>query len=297
MRKKFALITTETSTYTSKKIIKEAQKTGAEVTVINPLKVSFLVNKNQSQVFWENKPLEKFNACYRKTTTTPIAKKLEHFLWEKGAKTINLPNKISYDGVPHSGGKFGVYQLLAKNKIPIPKSFLLTNPEEKEFCLNFFANKFPLIIKSNSGTHGIGVMIVDSKQAFVSLLDYLFKKNFVNEIIVQEFIKTSYGKDKRVIVLDNKILAAVERKNEKDDFRSNIFLGAKVYPTQLTAKEVSLALKAMQVLNLNFGGLDLLYGKNGPIITEINSPCDYSFVEKFTKVPITQKIVKFLLEA
>jgi RimK family alpha-L-glutamate ligase len=290
-KKRFALITTETKTFTSKKLLEEAQNLGAEVEIINPFKTSLVVEKNSFTVFIKGKKISPPTAAYRKTIITEKAKILEFFLWKKGAKIINPWNKIPYQ----AKGKFGVYQLLAENRIPVPKSFLLTNQKERGFCLDFFHHQFPLIVKTNAGTHGIGVILCESKTSFISLTDYLLQKE--NELIIQEFIKTSFGKDKRIILLNQKILAAVERKNQKGDFRSNVFLGADVFPTNLNNQEEKIALKTMAVLGLNFGGLDMLYGENGPIITEVNAPCDYSCVEKTTGVPISREIVSFLLEA
>lgn len=288
-KKRFAIITTETKTFTSKKLIEEAQNLGAEVEIINPLKSSLVIEKNSFTIFSKGKKVSPPNAAYRKTIITEKAKILEFFLWRAGAKIINPWGKIPH----HTKGKFGVYQLLVENQIPVPKSFLLTNYKERDLCLDFFHHQFPLIIKTNAGTHGIGVILCESETSFMSCTDYLLSKE--NELIVQEFIKTSFGKDKRIIILNQKILAAVERKNQKGDFRSNVFLGAEVFPTNLNSQEEKIALKTMAALGLNFGGLDMLYGEEGPVITEVNAPCDYSFVEKTTGVPISRAIVSFLL--
>lgn len=289
-KKQFFLITTETKTFTSKKLIEEAQNLNAEVKIIDPFKSSLIIEKDSFAVLANGKKISPPNATYRKTIVTEKAKILEFFFWKMGAKVINPFNKIK----PQSKGKFGVYQILAENQIPVPKSFFLTSLKEREICLDFFKNQFPLIVKTNAGTHGVGVFLCESQNNFFSLTDYLLQNE--NELIVQEFIETSFGKDKRIVILNQKILAVVERKNLKGDFRSNVFLGANVYSTKLTHEEEKIALKTMEVLGLNFGGLDMLFGKNGPVITEVNAPCDYSFVEKTTGVPITQELVKFLLD-
>lgn len=290
-QKKFFLITTETKTFTSKKLIEEAQNLGAETLVVNPLKTSLIVaGKDFLIINDKGKEIDTPTGVYRKTITTSKAKSIEITFAEKGARIINPPQKPN----KFPRGKFSVYQILAKNKIPVPKSFLLTNLKERDLCLDFFKRRFPLVIKTNAGTHGVGVFLVESINAFLSLTDYLLQEKDP-QIIVQEFIKTSFGRDKRVVVLKEKILAAVERRNEKGNFRSNVFLGANVYPTKINEKEKKVVLTTMKVLGLNFGGLDVLFGKKGPVITEVNAPCDYSFVEKTTGIPISREIVKFLL--
>ena len=50
-KKRFALITTEAKTFTSKKLLEEAQNLGAEVEIINPLKSSLVIEKNSFSIF------------------------------------------------------------------------------------------------------------------------------------------------------------------------------------------------------------------------------------------------------
>ena len=52
------------------------------------------------------------------------------------------------------------------------------------------------------------------------------KKIDGNEFIMQEFVKSSVGKDLRLNVVGNKVVATMKRLNE-DDFRANITNGGK----------------------------------------------------------------------
>ncbi len=80
-------------------------------------------------------------------------------------------------------------------------------------------NGFPVIVKPNSGSQGVGVSLVHSKQEFFRALRSIFKNDKV--ALVQQAVR---GKDYRVVVLDNEIISAYERipLNVVGDGRSTI---------------------------------------------------------------------------
>ncbi len=65
---------------------------------------------------------------------------------------------------------------------------------------------FPVILKPNSLSQGVGVALVHNKQEFYKTLKSIFNKDRV--AIVQ---KPVYGKDYRIVVLDKEIISAYER--------------------------------------------------------------------------------------
>lgn len=65
---------------------------------------------------------------------------------------------------------------------------------------------FPVIVKPNSGSQGLGVALVHNKRDFYRAMRVVFKGDRV--AIVQ---KPVHGKDYRVVVLDDKVISAYER--------------------------------------------------------------------------------------
>ncbi|MDD4803925.1 MAG: ATP-grasp domain-containing protein [Candidatus Pacebacteria bacterium] len=66
--------------------------------------------------------------------------------------------------------------------------------------------EFPVIVKPNSGSQGSGVTLVHNKREFYKAMHAIFKGDRV--ALVQ---KPVYGKDYRIVVLDNKIISVYER--------------------------------------------------------------------------------------
>lgn len=65
---------------------------------------------------------------------------------------------------------------------------------------------FPVIVKPNSGSQGVDVALVYSKDEFYKAMIKVFKNDRM--ALVQRYVK---GKDYRIVVLDNKIISAYER--------------------------------------------------------------------------------------
>ena len=65
---------------------------------------------------------------------------------------------------------------------------------------------FPVIVKPNSGSQGVGVSLVHNKREFYRAVHAIFRVDRV--VLVQRRVR---GKDYRVVVLDNKVISAYER--------------------------------------------------------------------------------------
>src|SRR5206468_4916537 len=89
----------------------------------------------------------------------------------------------------------------------------------------------PVIIKLLQGTQGVGVMIADSAEAVESTLDTLW--GLGQNIILQEFIAESRGRDVRALVVGGKLVGAMRRTAREGEFRSNLHRGGAGTPVSL----------------------------------------------------------------
>jgi ribosomal protein S6--L-glutamate ligase len=82
----------------------------------------------------------------------------------------------------------------------------------------------PIVIKLLSGTHGMGVVLAATKQEAVSMIDAF--SSLKERVMVQEFINEASGTDIRAFVVDGKVVAAMKRRAQPGEFRSNLHRGA-----------------------------------------------------------------------
>ena len=135
----------------------------------------------------------------------------------------------------------------------------------------------PMVVKKVYGSLGEGVYLVKTKDELVNLYSEIAR----NPIIFQEYVKSSFGKSIRVLIIDGKVFGSFIRKN-KYDFRSNYGEEASSKVLENPSKYEGFAQEIANKLHIEYAGIDLLvYEDDNPILCEINSN---AFFEEFEKV-------------
>lgn len=156
------------------------------------------------------------------------------------------------DGMMKCDNKMSSYIAFERDNISVPKTSLVSNENVLEIAHKKIGGKFPVIIKTITGTQGIGVSIVNDYQSMVSVIQSLWK--FGAELLIQEYLEFKY--DVRTIVLNGKILASTKRIRPKNDFRSNRHRGATTEPHELSEQEREVVLAAARAVGAYIVGVD-----------------------------------------
>ena len=83
----------------------------------------------------------------------------------------------------------------------------------------------------------------------------------------------------------------MERRSETD-FRANIGSGGHARPYTPSEEEAALAVRCCRLLGLDFAGVDLLHGPDGPLVCEVNSNAFMAAVTACTGVDVAGRIVE-----
>lgn len=176
----------------------------------------------------------------------------------------------------------------------IPAPLCYTNnavikPEEADKVISVLG--LPVVVKESFGSRGKGVYLARTKEELLALMNVLKGK----PVLYQKFVEESAGRDMRIIVIGGKCFAAMERRSDAD-FRSNIDLGGKGYAVTPPDEYVALAEKAATALGLDYCGVDLLYGKDGPLLAEVNSNAFFREAERVTGRNVARAYVARVLD-
>ena len=143
---------------------------------------------------------------------------------------------------------------------------------------------FPMVVKKVYGSLGEGVYLVSNHEELVNL----YKEIARNPIVFQQYVKTSFGKSIRVLIIDGKVFGAFIRKNDRD-FRSNYGTSADGEILRNGEKYLSFAQEISDKLNIEYAGIDLLICDNDePILCEINSNAFFEEFEYITKLNVAK---------
>ena len=152
---------------------------------------------------------------------------------------------------------------------------------------------FPFIVKENKGSFGQQVYLVSNKQELLHLMQKIGTKN----ILFQEFIQSSFGRDVRLYVIGKKVVLSVKRIAQNGDFKANVSNGGTMVPFTPSKEFIEMAQKVARILDVDFAGIDLLFDENEkPIFCEINSNAHFKNVYKATGVDLSILLVDYILE-
>ena len=193
--------------------------------------------------------------------------------------------------------KILMYQELSNKGIRIPRTFVAPktfeglNYSKRDFLNNVIKEiGFPIVVKEAYGSFGEQVYLANDIDSLNKIVDQIGYKDF----LMQEFIGSSKGKDIRINVVGNKAVVSMLRENY-NDFRSNISSGGHGEKYEPKPEYLDLAVKAAQALGLDFAGADVLFGKDGPIICEVNSNPQFASTLKATGVNLADYIAEYIL--
>ena len=286
---KIAILATNPDLYSHKRLLLAGQEAGHDMQVINPLYCYMNVAASSPNIHYRGgEPLPDFDVVIPRigaSNTFYGTAVLRHFE-TMGIYTLNESIAIS-----RSRDKFRSLQLLARKGIPMPLTSFAQSPDDTEDLIRMVGGA-PLVIKLLEGTQGKGVVLADSHQSAVSIIN-AFKEMHAN-ILVQEFIKESHGTDVRCLVIGDKVVASIKRQAKEGEFRANVHQGGKAMKVKLSPQERTIAIAAAKAMGLKVAGVDLVRSNHGPLVLEINSSPGLEGIEKATQLNIAGKIIQYV---
>lgn len=197
-------------------------------------------------------------------------------------------------GIAKSRDKLHSLQIMNQAGLPIPKTAIVNKPASLIPAIQAVGGP-PVIIKLIRGTQGRGVILARNLKTAEAVLDKL--KALKRQALVQEFVSEAQGKDRRIIVVGNHCVAAMERSAPDGEFRANLHLGGTAAPYVPDKATASLALAACRAHGLSVAGVDIIQSRRGPLLLEVNSSPGLEGIEQVTQIDVATEIVRFLEQA
>jgi ribosomal protein S6--L-glutamate ligase len=270
--------------YSTARLIEAAALQGQRLRVIDTLQCGIVVEQGRPAILYEGREVD-FDVVIPRigaSITTYGLAVVSQF------EMMGVPVVNGASAIAQSRDKLRGLQVLAKAGIPVPRTVMTRTKTDVADAVRRVGG-LPAIVKLTQGTQGIGVMIAHSMAEIRSILDTMW--DLGQEILLQEFIAESKGKDVRVLVVGDRAVAAMRRTAKKGDFRSNIHRGGEGEPVELTAEYGECALRAARVLGLEVAGIDLLETRAGPRVVEANSSPGFEGIEAVTGLGIAGLII------
>ncbi|HVO31613.1 MAG TPA: 30S ribosomal protein S6--L-glutamate ligase [bacterium] len=287
---RIVLLSKNPKLYSTRRMVEAATAAGHEMLVVDPFECALVLGGDGPDVLYRGEPLRDVDVVLPRIGTN-ITEYGVAVVAQFGMMGIPVVNDAS--AIMRSRDKLRCLQLLARKGIDIPKTVIARNPRNVERAIEM-VDGTPVILKLLQGTQGVGVMIAESRQAVESVLDTLW--GLGQNILIQQFVSESKGRDIRALVLGDKVVCAMERRAKMGEFRSNIHRGGYGEIVKLDARYSRAAIEATRVVGLQIAGVDMLVGKDGPKVMEINSSPGFEGLEKATGKDVARMLVDFAAE-
>ena len=274
------------------RLVEEFEKQGVDIRVVNPKDVDIFVDRDdRKSIIVDGKPrkLPDFVLPRTGSGTTYFIKAIIRHLERLGVTMINGSESI--DAVKD---KLYSQQILGQSSLPVPKTMLVKHPINLELVEKNL--NYPMIVKTLSGSYGSGVFMVDDRKQFRQLMKMAELTKPSYNIIIQECIEDSLGKDLRVLVVNGKVVGCMMRQSIDGDFRANITRGGEAIPYQIDEDIEWISGECSRLLNLDIAGVDLLFNEGTYTICEVNSAPGFEGMEKYTKINVSEEMVNYVVK-
>ena len=282
-----AILSRGEALYSTKSLLNAGEARNHNMEVFDPSYCNLAIENGKALLYFQNELVKDIHAIIPRigaSNTYYGTNVVRHF------EAADVFTVVSSDGISHSRDKWTCFQILAKNQIPVPKTFFASYFEFEE-QLKTFEGK-PIIIKLLEGTHGEGVILSESPQNALATIETLNAAGI--KFLLQEYIEEAQGADIRAIVVDGVVVAAMKRKCKAGDFRSNLHRGGTSEIITLSSAEEKIAIKAAKAMGLGFCGVDILQSKNGPLVLEINSTPGLEGIENTSGRNVSKSVIGFI---
>lgn len=285
---KLAILSRGPKCYSTTRLKEAALQRGHKVKVLNTLKFAIDLEQGDPDLYYNQKPLSDYDAVLPRigASITYYGTAVVRQFQEMDVFCANTAH-----GIANSRDKLRSLQILSRHHVGIPRTTFVRDKKDVLPAIERVGGA-PVVIKLIEGTQGIGVLLAETVNAAASIIELLQSQK--QNVLIQKFVAESKGKDIRAFVVGDRVVAAMRRVAQGQEFRSNVHRGGVAEPVELSEEYIKTAVRATQILGLRVAGVDMLEGENGPQIMEVNSSPGLEGIENCTGLDVAGAIIDYI---
>jgi ribosomal protein S6--L-glutamate ligase len=202
---------------------------------------------------------------------------------------VYTPNTAN--GIANSRDKLRAIQILSRHDIRIPETTFVRDRNDVLPAIER-AGGAPVVIKLLEGTQGIGVILAPDTKVAEAVIETL--QSTKQNVLIQRFVAESKGRDIRALVVGDRVVAAMRRRAQPGEFRSNVHRGGTTESVELDPEYARVAVRSAQIMGLRVAGVDMLESDRGPAVLEVNSSPGLEGIETATQLDVAGAIIDYM---
>jgi RimK family alpha-L-glutamate ligase len=205
-----------------------------------------------------------------------------HWIENRGVRVVNSPRAIE-----RSVDKFYTTTLLHEAGILVPETMVCERVEDAMAVVRAMGD---VVIKPIFGSLGHGMVRVSDPETalrVVRALDQIKSVFYVQRAIDHD------GRDLRVFVVGGRVVAAIERRAPKGEWRTNVAIGASATAVDVSPEMERTAIAAAAAVGADYAGVDVLPARDGSTyVLEVNGIPGWQGLQQATGVDVAVSIVE-----
>ena len=261
---------------------------GHDVKVLNTLRFSIDLSGDEPDLQFRGKPLSEYDAILPRIGNsityfgTAVVRQFEQM-------DVYTPNTAN--GISNSRDKLRAIQILSRHNIGMPATTFARSRADVLPAIERVGGA-PVVIKLLEGTQGIGVILAPDIKVAEAIIETL--QSTKQNVLIQRFVAESKGRDIRALVVGDRVVAAMRRVAQGEEFRSNVHRGGIVESIELDPAFEEAAVRSAQIMGLRVAGVDMLESDDGPSVMEVNSSPGLEGIETATKLDVAGAIIDYI---
>ena len=287
---KLAILSRAPRAYSTQRLRAAAEQRGHDVRVLNTLRFAIDLSGDEPDLQYRGTPLSDYDAIVPRIGAsityfgTAVVRQFEQM-------DVYTPNTAN--GIANARDKLRATQILSRHNIAMPATAFVRNRADVRPAIERVGGS-PVVIKLLEGTQGIGVILAPETKVAEAIIETLHSTN--QNVLIQKFVKESRGRDIRALVVGDRVVAAMRRRAQGDEFRSNVHRGGTVEPVELDEAYQEAAVRSAQIMGLKVAGVDMLEGADGPLVMEVNSSPGLEGIETATQLDVAGAIIDHIAD-
>jgi len=282
---KLAILSRSPNAYSTARLKAAALERGHDCKVLNTLRFAIDLSGDEPDLQFRGKQLSDYDAILPRIGAsvtyfgTAVVRQFEQM-------DVYTPN--TSNGIANSRDKLRATQILSRHAIGMPGTSFVRDKADVLPAIDLVGGA-PVVIKLLEGTQGIGVILAPDTNVAEGIIETL--QSTKQNVLIQQFIAESKGRDIRALVVGDRVVGAMRRTAQGDEFRSNVHRGGSVEAVELSEEYEQTAVRAAQIMGLRVAGVDMLEGNDGPLVMEVNSSPGLEGIERATDLDIAGAII------
>jgi len=297
---KIGILSRNRSLYSTRRLAQAAHQRGHEVSIIDTLAVAVEVGRDAisgprvRMVVSESYGLAR---AVQLPQVDAIIPRIGASITYHGLSVVrqfeatNVLTTATSPAIARSRDKLHSLQTMSQAGLPVPRTAVIAQARALFAAMQTVGGP-PVVIKLIEGTQGRGVVLARNLATAAAVLAKVHQHK--RQALVQEYIAEAAGRDVRVIVVEGRCVAAMERSAPEGEFRANLHRGGTAVPFQLDNATKKLAVDAAKAHGLSVAGVDLIQSNRGPLLLEVNSSPGLEGIETTTQVDVAGEVIAFL---